>query len=131
MAYNIDLVASANRHFRDGDTLLSARSAQHAGYHFGFAAECAIKSILFRHHMPRHDDRRENPFWAHFPELKTLLIRDGRGRLQQKLYDVIADGAFMQYWNTDIRYASDRSVDEPRATNWRNQADRVIGLIYY
>jgi len=131
VAYNIDLIASAHRHFRDGDTLLKASSAQHAGYHFGFAAECAIKSVLYRHNLPRRDERREDPYWAHFPELRTLLIRDGQGRLKQKLYDAIAHGAFMQYWDTDIRYASNHSVDQPRATKWREQADQIFGLVFY
>ena len=131
MAYNIDLTASAKRHFRDGETLLVAKSAQHAGYHFGFAAECALKSVLYRHNLPRHAERRADPYWAHFPELRTLLIRDGRGRLQQKLYDVVAHGSFMQLWDTDIRYASDRSVDEPHARKWREQADQIFGLVFY
>ncbi|OFW27625.1 MAG: hypothetical protein A3H27_02445 [Acidobacteria bacterium RIFCSPLOWO2_02_FULL_59_13] len=131
MTYNIDLSASARRHYRDGETLLAAKSAQHAGYHFGFAAECAIKSVLFRYHLPRHEEPRTDPFWVHFPHLKTLLIRDGQGRLTQKLYSVIAHGSFMQHWDTDIRYASDRSVDEPRATRWRDQANEIFGLVFF
>jgi hypothetical protein len=131
MTYNIDFIASAKRHYRDGEKLLEAKSAQHAGYHFGFAAECAIKSVLYRHNLPRHEERRADPLWAHFPELRTLLIRDGQGRLQQKLYDVIAHGSFMQHWDTDIRYASDHSVDEPRATKWREQAYQIFGLAFY
>ena len=131
MIYNIDLIASANRHYRDGETLLAAKSAQHAGYHFGFAAECAIKSVLFRHNLPRREAHRADPYWAHFPQLRTLLIRDGQGRLQQKLYSVIAHGSFMQNWDTDMRYASDRSVDEPRATRWRDQANEIFGLVFY
>jgi hypothetical protein len=131
MAYTSDLVASAKRHFRDGESLLKAKSAQHAGYHFGFAAECALKSILFRHQIPLPAERRDNPFWVHFPDLRTILIRDGKGRLTQRLYDVIAHGAFMQNWDTDIRYAADQSVTSERAELWRAQADTVFGLIFY
>ena len=131
MTYQLDLSASAKRHYQDGEKLLEAKSAQHAGYHFGFAAECAIKSVLYHHSFPRHEDRRADPIWAHFPELRTLLIRDGRGRLKQKLYDVIAHGSFMQHWDTDIRYASNNSVDDTRATIWRAQTDRIFGLVFY
>ena len=131
MTYQLDLSASAIRHYRDGEKLLAAKSAQHAGYHFGFAAECAIKSFLHQHTFPRHEEHHTDPFWAHFPELRTLLIRDRRGRLPQKLYDAIAHGAFMQHWDTDIRYASDHSVDEPRARKWREQADQILGIAFY
>lgn len=131
MAYQIDLAASAKRHWDDGQNLLGAKRAQAAGYHFGFAAECAVKSVLYKHTVPRGEDRRSDPYWAHFPELRILLIRDGKGRLPQQLYNVIAHGSFMQEWDTDIRYASNGAVDEPRAVRWRDQADSVIGLVFY
>ena len=131
MAYKLDLAASSLRHFRDGETLLKAKSAQHAGYHFGFATECALKSVLKVHTFPRKEDRRSDPYWAHFPELRTLLVRDGKGRLQQRLYELIAHDSFMQNWDTDMRYAEDRSVDEERAQKWKDQADSVIGCIFY
>jgi hypothetical protein len=131
MAYKLDLSASALRHWHDGQHLLKAGRVQAAGYHFGFSAECTIKSILYRHGIPRREDRRDDPYWAHFPDLRTLLIRDGKGRLSQKLYDLVSHGSFMQEWNTDIRYAADGSVDEQRATRWREQADKLIGLVFY
>ncbi len=131
MAYQINLAASAQRHWHDGRHLLDAKRAQAAGYHFGFAAECAIKSVLYKHNIPRHADRREDPYWAHFPDLRTILIRDGKGRLSQRLYEVIAKGSFMQEWDTDIRYAVNGSVSEARASRWRDQADEVIGLVFY
>lgn len=131
MAYKIDLPSSARRHFRDGEALLRAKSPQHAGYHFGFAAECAIKSALPLHTFPRKIDRHDDPVWAHFPELRVLLIRDGKGRMKQKLYDMIAHDSFMQHWDTDIRYAADHSVDEERAQKWTQQANLVLGSIFF
>jgi hypothetical protein len=131
MTYTIDLTASAKRHWQDGTTLLNARRWQAAGYHFGFAAECALKLVLFKHGIPRPTNRRGDPYWAHFPELRTLLIRDGKGRLSQKLYDQIAHSSFMQDWHTDMRYASDGAVIEARATMWRDQADALFSHIFY
>ena len=131
MAYEIDLVSSAKRHFADGDSLLKAKSPQHAGYHYGFAAECALKSVLFQHGVPRPSERRLNPFWAHFPELRTLLVTSAKGRFPRKLYDAVAHGAFMQHWDTDIRYAANQSVNADRATEWRKQADEVFGIVFF
>src|SRR5688500_11503863 len=105
MAYKISLSMSAKRHWDDGMCLLQQRRFQGAGYHFGFAAECSLKLILFKHNVPRAENRRDDPYWVHFPELRTILLRDGRGRLTQKLYGLIAQGSFLQNWNTDIRYA--------------------------
>jgi hypothetical protein len=76
-------------------------------------------------------DRREDPLWAHFPALRTLLVRDGKGRFPAKLYNVVAHGAFMQDWDTDIRYAANKSVDAERAGLWRKQADELFGLIFF
>jgi hypothetical protein len=131
MAYQIDLPASARRHWHDGCKLLKARRAQAAGYHFGFAAECAVKSIFYRYKIPRSNERRDDPYWAHFPDLRTQLIRDGKGRLSDKLYHLISQESFMQGWDTNIRYAADGSVDEPRAARWRDQADAIFGLVFY
>ena len=131
MAYNIDLAASAKRHWQDGKILFAARRWQAAGYHFGFAAECALKLVFFKHGIPRSENRRDDPYWAHFPELRTLLIRDGKGRLTQKLYDQIAHGSFMQDWNTDMRYAPDGAVVEARAIIWRDRADALFGHILF
>lgn len=125
------MAAAAKRHWQDGKLLLDARRWQAAGYHFGFAAECALKLVLFQHGIPRSENRRDDPYWAHFPELRTLLIRDGKGRLSQGLYDQIAHGSFMQEWNTDMRYASDGAVVEGRAVMWRDQANTLFGLIFY
>jgi hypothetical protein len=131
MDYKIDLGASAKRHFTDGDSLLRAKSPQHAGYHYGFAAECALKSVLYKHHLPRREDRRRDPFWAHFPSLRTLLLTDGKGRFPGKLYNIVAHGAFMQNWDTDIRYAANKSIDAETADAWRKQADELFGAIFY
>jgi hypothetical protein len=131
MAYRIDFSASAKRHWLDAEMLLKSKRAQCAGYHYGYAAECVLKSVLYIHHLPRREDRRNDPYWAHFPELRTLLIRDGRGRLPQKLYQLIAQASFTQYWDTDIRYATDHAVDEDRANLWRKQAETIFGIIFY
>lgn len=131
MTYSIDLPASAKRHWEDGTQLLSVRRSHAAGYHFGYAAECAIKSVLFKHGLPKPSDRRQDPYWAHFPALRTLLVRDGKGRLSQKLYDVIAEGSFMQEWDTDMRYATNGSVTPEQAERWKMQSDKLIGIIFY
>ena len=46
MAFIPDLDAAANRHYEDACTLQSAKRFDNAGYHFGLAAECAIKKKL-------------------------------------------------------------------------------------
>jgi hypothetical protein len=131
MAYTINLPQAAQRHMRDGNTLLASKSAQHAGYHFGFAIECAIKSVLFRYGFRSAETRRSDPYWAHFPALRTLLLRDGRGRLSQKLYDAVSHDSFMQNWDTDMRYASNQAVSEEQARKWQAQAADVFGLVFF
>jgi hypothetical protein len=131
MTYEVDFAASARRHWTDADKLLELKRIQNAGYHYGFAAECALKSVMRDHGIPHSEDRRSDPFWAHFPDLRTLLIRDGKGRLPQRLYNLIAHGSFLQFWHTDMRYAKDHSVEEARVSQWRDQADKIFGLVFF
>ncbi|NEX21951.1 hypothetical protein G3480_16835 [Thiorhodococcus mannitoliphagus] len=62
MAYDIHLEQSANRHYCDAKLLMDKQRFDTAGYHFGIAAECAIKHLM-RNAGVRADDPA---IWKHF-----------------------------------------------------------------
>lgn len=90
MPPDIDLSAAAQRHFIDAKHLHANKKYDNAGYHFGWAAECAVKSLLQKSGIFDGDA----VMWAHFPKLRALaaIARQGRGAAPLKrLVDDPAD----------------------------------------
>ena len=44
--YKLEPCQAAQRHYQDGVTLFEQKRFDNAGYHFGLAAECALKKLL-------------------------------------------------------------------------------------
>ncbi len=75
------------------------------------------------------DERREDPFYAHFPELKTLLRDLQLGRRGTTLMRFINDPNFMSQWDTCMRYCKGDDIDRNWVERWRNQAEDIVGAI--
>ena len=125
MAYLIDMSDAAERHYRDGRKLLVDNCVDNAGYHFGLAAECAIKSIL-QNAGVRDDD---SAMWQHFPDLKPTALQSIHGRSAAPVRQLLERDNFMQRWTISMRYAKTGSIDRLTAERWRDHADEAIGLL--
>ncbi len=132
MAYTPDLPAAARRHLQAADVLDREGSRRDvAGYLYGLAAECACKAMMQEAGMQSRnsDNRREDPFYAHFPELRTML-RDGwLGRRGSPLLHYVDDDNFMSQWNTQMRYCRGSEIKAQWIEKWREQAHLVVDLI--
>lgn len=131
MSYSIDLANAAMRHYEAGEHLHSKSQRQDvAGYLYGIAAECAVKELMRRSGMrPKEPElRREDPFYAHFPELKTMLRNRIHGRNSQIIQRFI-EASFMHEWDTDMRYAPAKDIEARKIDRWREQAKQVIGAM--
>lgn len=75
--YPQDMRKAAYRHLEAGAHLNGTSRKDVAGYLFGLAAECALKQMMIASGMKplSERDRRQDPFFAHFEELKTM-VRD-------------------------------------------------------
>lgn len=126
-AYKIGLANSAQRHYLAAETLFEGSRKDVAGYLFGIAAECAIKQLMSQSGIRPLDPkcRRDDPFFAHFPQLKALLRNKISGRNSQVLLRFI-DCAFMQDWDTDMRYAPSTDIDVRWVERWRVHAKAAI-----
>ena len=125
MGYVKDMGEAANRHYCDGKTLQNIQRHDGAGYHFGFAAECAIKQLLIKLGV-RQDDAA---IWGHFPEMRELAMVAIQSGQSRPLYNLLNQANFMQEWDTDMRYAKNASVTPDRAEKWRKNADSALGLL--
>jgi hypothetical protein len=125
MAYAMDLEHAAHRHYTDGVTLLGLKRFDNAGYHFGLAAECAIKQKLQEHGVPSN----EVAMWKHFPEMRDLALQALAGRAAGPLSNVLARDSFMQSWNVKMRYAPNGSIDKKFTDRWKDDANEAFGLL--
>ena len=95
---------------------------------YGVAAECALKQIMresgIRPLPP--EQRRDDPYYAHFPTLKTMLCDNIHGRRQGELRGYAEDDNLMSEWDTDMRYAPGREITERRVDRWREHASRLV-----
>jgi len=131
MTYTPNMQAAARRHLEAADLLTGSVRYDVAGYLYGIAAECAVKAMMLEAGLrPLSDDqRRDDPFYAHFPGLKTLLQDAQLGRNGNALLRCVRDSSFMQYWDTDMRYSKGGDIKKKWTEDWKRQARDVVASI--
>lgn len=130
MAFATDMPAAARRHFQAAESLAGGHRRDVAGYLFGLSAECAVKAMLFNCGMrPDHASRSGDPYFAHFPQLRTLLRDKLSGRASAPLVRLIEDDSFMNHWSVEMRYSHGRDIDDRWVLAWHADAKRVLEVM--
>ena len=119
-----NLPAAARRHLQAADALDPGHRRDVAGYLYGIAAECATKAMMQEVGIHSND-----AFFAHFPELRTLLRDHMGGRRAQRLAVFIQDDAFMNNWHIHMRYAEASQIENGWVDRWRDQAKRAVNTM--
>lgn len=136
MAYSHNYQIAARRHFKAAEMLYAqnAGGAQPgakavAGYLYGLAGELAVKQMMIQSGMRplESDQRRDDPFYKHFPELKTFLQSAANGRRSGELLSMARTAQIFQEWSTDMRYAPTLEVSAGRVDGWQRDAKKLIG----
>ncbi|OYX15549.1 MAG: hypothetical protein B7Z15_00025 [Rhizobiales bacterium 32-66-8] len=131
MAYRQDLSNAAKRHLRAANELcgLTAAGCQPgckavAGYLFGLSGELAVKAMMQDSGMVplAPDRRREDPFYAHFPDLKSRLLDTAKGRRSGELRKLAEMSMLFQNWDTEMRYAPTADIEDSWVSAWRMSA---------
>ena len=135
MPYRKDFAVSARRHLRAADELHATASAGSqpgcgavAGYLFGLSGELAVKEIMRSSGMMplSAQERRDDPFYAHFPELKTRLRDAAQGRRAGELRKIAETATLFQHWDTDMRYAPTADVNGAWVEAWKSSAHELF-----
>ena len=129
--YPSNMAAAAHRHLLAGEQLVSGHRKDVAGYLYGLAAECGLKALMLTlgvKPLPP-EQRRDDPFFAHFTVLKTLLIDSDQGRKHHDLRKFAQDQNCMAHWDTSMRYSDGKSIDDRWVESWRNYAKAIIAEI--
>jgi len=118
---------AANRHYEDGRTLFDKGRFDNAGYHFGLAAECAIKRKLLACGVFTSDAA----IWAHWPDLRNLACQAMSGRQTAPVMALLnrRSPQYMHRWVISMRYSANGEVDKRSAERWRDDANEAIGLL--
>jgi hypothetical protein len=135
MAYGYDMAGAARRHLKAAQKLydeqkpgLKPGCRAVSGYLFGLAGELALKHIMSRSGMkpnPDPKEKRNDPFYAHFPSLRKMLADAAQGRLQDQLKQISASPAF-DNWSTNMRYAPTVEIQDSWVEKWKNQATDLV-----
>jgi hypothetical protein len=131
MPFEIDLPAAARRHLLAAEELDAGTRHDVAGYLYGIAAECAIKAMMLDaglRPVSRHKTA-DDPFFAHFPDLRTMLRDHLKGRNCSPLAVYISNDRFMNNWSTRMRYSHGREVKIDWVKAWAKQARQAVGAI--
>jgi hypothetical protein len=131
-AYEQDLRRAAYRHLEAAEILFGTNRKDVAGYLYGMAAECALKHLMTLSGMrPLPDNQRRNdPFYAHFEELKTFLRNAAAlGRRSGELRKYAERSSFMQQWDVTMRYSHGKDVRPEWVDRWRTDAKEVVGAM--
>lgn len=135
VAYRQDFVNAARRHFRAATELhdVTAAGSQPgcmavAGYLFGLSGELAVKAMMRDSGMVplASGSRRDDPYYAHFPELKDRLKDWASGRRDGELRRVAESQALFRNWDTQMRYAPTADIEGAWIAAWRTSAADLI-----
>ena len=131
MVYENCMRTAANRHYEAAEDLMKTNRKDVAGYLYGLAAECAIKQAMLTSGMRTLPlaQRKDDPFYAHFESLKTLLRDNAHGRLKEKLRRIAESSSFMQYWDVTMRYSDGKTISLPMVQKWRDQALLALAMM--
>ena len=136
MAYSHNYRISARRHLRAAEALYALNTGGEqpgakavAGYLYGLAGELAVKQMMHQSGMRplASDQRRDDPYFKHFPELKTFLLTAASGRRAGALLDMARKAQIFQEWSTDMRYAPTQEISVGRVDSWQIDAKKLIG----
>jgi len=133
MAFTPHMPTAARRHLEAAEILFGhGTRLDVSGYLYGIAAECAVKALMLDAGMrPLGDNlaRREDPFYAHFPEILTMLRDAQFGRQGVTLRKFIENRSFMHHWDTQMRYCRGSEIDKHWVNDWRAQAKQLVASI--
>ncbi len=135
MAFTPNMQQAAHRHHDAALTLDKTSKRPAAAYLFGLAAECAVKALLEAAKVPQNvNSRDDNPYFAHFPKLRDLLIDAIHGRGGGRLAPFAKDD-FMTEWDITVRYAHTEEIvgkvdgREKRYDRWKENARAAIAAM--
>lgn len=121
MTFQQKMSKAAHRNREAADRLESGPRRDVAGYLYGISAECAVKEMV-RTVPLLPGISRDQIYYAHFPELRSLVREAIQGRSGQPLMKLVGNDDFMNQWHISMRYAESSQILDTWVDRWRDQA---------
>ncbi|MCX7255849.1 MAG: hypothetical protein NTZ64_03715 [Polaromonas sp.] len=128
MAFSPNMKAAAQRHLNAAEELNAGHRRDVAGYLYGIADECAIKAMMIDVGF-RPTGARGDPFYLHFPHLRTALLDSLEGRRAAPLSHFAMDASFFSHWAIDMRYCKGDEILAAWVESWAGQARQTVASI--
>lgn len=87
------------------------------------------KAMMQAAGIPPGADRRRDPYYAHFEDLKQLFLDSQVPRRAATLRQFAERSNFMQAWNTSMRYSDGKQLTERVVNRWRNDATSIVAAM--
>lgn len=125
MPFQQNMSKAARRNREAADRLESGPHRDVAGYLYGISAECAVKEMVKTVSITT-PGMRDKIYYAHFPELRSLLRESIQGRSGQPLMRLVGNDDFMNQWHISMRYAESSQILDTWVDRWRDQARLAV-----
>lgn len=137
---------AAVRHYKDGVFLQDGARLPNADHHYGFAVECALKSLLLRFTAATMDPKKpgglpsKSPWikdpatgraahtYSHLPWVATDVALLTHGRSATRLSAALGGLTAFDAWAVDDRYLDGSGVVEADVEQRRTVAKDILGL---
>lgn len=131
MSFTPDMASASRRHLQAADVLQDGNGRAVAGYLYGLAAECAVKAMMLEAgiRLLPQGEKSDDPYYAHFPHLRTMLRESLEGRSAVPLRRLIENDNFFSYWDIKIRYCKRDEILDRWIDTWREQARQTVSTI--
>lgn len=137
---------AAVRHYEDGIFLQDGARLSNADHHYGFAVECALKSLLLRFTVATVDPKKlggppsKSPWikdpvtgkvahsYSHLPWVATDVALLTHGRSATRLAAALGGLNAFDAWSVDDRYLDGSNVVEADVQQRRSVAQNILSL---
>lgn len=124
-----DYPKAALRHWQDAELLAREARVDNADHHYGFAAECALKTAMVG--LPAFSTREglDGSYHKHVDQLWCRIRHQSLQKAFPGLYAFLgAENPFVS-WNVDQRYAATGVVSNGDMALHKNAAKRLLGCV--
>lgn len=135
VVYRRNLGSAARRHLRSAQILYASVEAGAqpgsravAGYIFGLVGELALKEMMRISGIVElpENQRRSDPFYAHFPYLQALMLERLSGRREGQLRKFAENSRLFANWHTNMRYAPTDDIQASWIETWKQSAEKLV-----
>ncbi|WP_444961611.1 hypothetical protein [Nocardiopsis sp. M1B1] len=127
-----EFAGAARRHFDDAELLRANSRWPNADYHYGFAVECALKSLLLRYLGATVNQNNKPQIGSyslgHLPPVWNRAHLEAQGRSATKLVSAMGTANPFDGYDVAHRYRGNPQVDAEVLSERRETAHRMLSL---